>query len=409
MSASLNSPCVSLSPELLRALPKADLHLHLDGSLRLPTLIELAKDRGVRLPARSVAGLKKKVFKERYRNLGEYLHGFAYTCAVLRDAEAVERASYELCLDCQADGVRYAEIRFAPQLNAAPGFGVDEVLAAAARGIARATAEFNQRSEVQSGLEPRFVAGILVCAMRHFSSVYGPRFATMFEAFPDLPQARIAALASEEVVRAAIRARDEQGLPVVGVDLAGQEDGFPAADHQRAFQLAHDAFLGKTVHAGEAYGPESIFQAVTDCYADRIGHGTWLFSSAKVSPEIPRPASYVRRLAQYLADRRITLEVCLSSNLQTLPSLRKMADHPFRRMLRERMSVTLCTDNLLISQTTLTQEYGKAVHHFQLSQKQVKELLVHGFKRAFFPGHYREKRRYVRQIMNYRDQVLAEF
>ncbi len=202
-------------------------------------------------------------------------------------------------------------------------------------------------------------------------------------------------------------ARDDYGLPVVGVDLAGREHGYPADDHVKAFQLAHEAFLGKTVHAGEDYGPESIFQAITSCHADRIGHGTWLFSTDKIMDKrIVNREAYVESLVQYIADKRITIEVCLSSNLQTTPSLKSLSEHPFRKMLDGSLSVSLCTDNRLVSRTSVSLELQKAVDAFNITPKGLGDLLVYGFKRSFFPGPYLEKREYVRKVIDYRDEVM---
>ena len=171
-----------ITAELLRELPKTDLHVHLDGSLRPSTLIELACERKVKLPAMSEAGLYKKVFKESYRDLPEYLQGFAYTTAVLRDAEAIEQVSYELCRDAQAEGVRYMEIRFAPQLCTHDGFDVLDVLKATARGIERAEKEYNRKPAIRSGAEPAFRAGIVVCAMRFFNQ--SRAFFVAFTSYP---------------------------------------------------------------------------------------------------------------------------------------------------------------------------------------------------------------------------------
>ncbi|MBT3340442.1 MAG: adenosine deaminase family protein [Planctomycetes bacterium] len=398
-----------ITRELLEALPKSDLHLHLDGSLRPSTLIELARDRKVKLPAYSEAGLYKKVFKDQYTDLNDYLTGFAYTCAVLRDAESLERAAFELCVDCQNENVLYAEIRFAPQLHTHAGFEILDVLKAVTKGLRRAEKKYNARAAVKKGLEPPFRAGILVCAMRFFTGAFSDTFAAMCNSFSDLPPERLYGLASEALVKASVRARDFHDLPIVGLDLAGAEHGFPAKDHQAAYGLAHDAFLGKTVHAGEAFGPESIFQAITDCHADRIGHGTWLFSKKHIQDrEILDKASYVEKLVQYVADRRLTLEVCLTSNMQTNPSLRSLKQHPFKHMVRERLSTTLCTDNRLISRTTVTDEWVKAVDAFGLSASDVRDQVVYGFKRSFFPGPYREKRAFVRAILDHRDRVFAE-
>ncbi|RLI07558.1 adenosine deaminase family protein [Candidatus Bathyarchaeota archaeon] len=400
--------CVLFTPELIRELPKSDLHVHLDGSMREETLIEMAQKRGVKLPAETPEELRKTVFKARYRSLEEYLRGFAYTCAVLQDSDALERTAYELCVDCQEEGVRYVEIRFAPQLHTGEDRTILTVLSAVARGIERAERAFNSRPGVASGSEPPFHAGIIVCALRFFTPESSHTYAQMFRAFADLPERELFGLASKALVRASIRARDEYGLPVVGVDLAGQEHGYPAKDHVRAYQLAQEAFLGKTVHAGEDYGPESIFQAITECHADRIGHGTWLFNVDQIRDlRIVDRQAYVRRLVQYIADRRITVEVCLTSNLQTIPALRSLQDHPFKKMREARLSATFCTDNRLVSRTTVSREVELAVRAFNLGVKDLGDLLIYGFKRAFFPGPYLEKRAYVRQVIDYHDKVFA--
>jgi adenosine deaminase len=393
---------------IFAALPKSDLHLHLDGSLRLATLIELAGAKGVQLPSMTEEGLLQTVFKRTYRNLPEYLKGFEFTVACLQDPESLERVAYELCLDCRAENVFYVEIRFAPQLHANGSFTVREVLKAVSLGIERAKREINAKPDVKEGRVPRFEAGIIVCALRFFLPVFSAHYRAYFEALSSAPDKTIYALASMELARAAVAAVEEDGLPVVGVDLAGQERGFPAKDHQAAYQFAHEHFLGKTVHAGEDYGPESIFQAITDCHADRIGHGTWLFSQKHIhDPSIGNKKAYIDKLVQYVADRRITLEVCLTSNQQTLPELRDLKKHPFQKMRAARCSVTLCTDNRLVSRTTMTDEVEKAVTTFGLDARALKDVLIYGFKRSFYPGPYAQKRDYVRSVLNHMEDVFA--
>lgn len=403
------NPTASLSRELIAELPKSDLHVHLDGSLRLGTLIELAGERKVTLPSSSPDGLLTTVFKRAYRNLPEYLRGFEFTVACLQDREALERVAYELCMDCRAENVFYVEIRFAPQLHASDDFEVRAVLKAVAAGIHKARAEINRDPRVADGSLPRFEAGIIVCAMRFFLPVFSAHYRAYFEAMRSAPREEIYSLASMELARAAVRAVEEDGLPVVGLDLAGQERGFPAKAHQDAYQLAHDHFLGKTVHAGEDYGPESIFQAITDCHADRIGHGTWLFSARHIQDKsITDRRRYVQNLVRYVADRRITLEVCLTSNQQTIPEFRtELERHPFARMRRERLSVTLCTDNRLVSRTTMTDEVCKAVQTFGLSAAELKDVLIYGFKRSFHTGPYPEKRAYVRSVLDCMEATMA--
>jgi adenosine deaminase len=165
------------------------------------------------------------------------------------------------------------------------------------------------------------------------------------------------------------------------------------------------------VHAGEDYGPESIFQAITDCHADRIGHGTWLLSPAHIQDDSIRDRKgYVQKLVNYVADRRITLEVCLTSNQQTIPEFREdLRKHPFARMRRERLSVTLCTDNRLVSRTTMTAEVQKAVQTFHLDSKELKDLLIYGFKRSFYRGRYSEKRAYVKSVLDIMEAMFANY
>jgi adenosine deaminase len=401
-------PKPSLPRDLIARLPKSDLHLHLDGSLRLETLIELAKARGVKLPSASPEGLLELVFKRAYKNLPEYLKGFEFTVACLQDAEALERAAYELCWDCRRENVYYIEVRFAPQLHVRGDFGVREVLQAVCRGLERAKKEINGTPAVKQGKVPAFEAGVIVCALRFFLPAFSEHYRAYFEALPTAPPEEIYALASLELARAAVRAVEDDGLPVVGFDLAGQERGFPAKDHQAAFQLAHEHFLGKTVHAGEDYGPESIFQAITDCHADRIGHGTWLFSQRHIRDRsITDKRRYVDKIVRYVAERRITLEVCLTSNQQTIPELRDdLRKHPFRRMREARCSITLCTDNRLVSRTTMTDEVDKAVQAFGLEPRALKDVLIYGFKRSFFPGPYPDKRNWVRAVLNHMEDVF---
>ncbi len=399
-----------MDSDLVRRLPKTDLHVHLDGSLRLASVIDLARERKLALPSETPEGLQALVFRPRYASLAEYLEGFRYTVAVLQDQEALERAAFELCEDCQADGVRYVEVRFAPQLHVGPGFEVPAVVRAVDRGLRRASAAFNARPEVAGGHEPPFAAGILLCAMRHFRPEFSAGFRRFFETLPEASEREIHAAASLEVARAAARLRNEEGLLVVGIDLAGQEKGYPAEDHAKAYQIAHEAFLGKTVHAGEDYGPESIFQAIGDLHADRIGHGTWLFDETKItSPRIRDRKRYVENLAEFIADKRITIEVCLTSNQQTVPELSAdLRRHPFAEMRRRRLSTTFCTDNRLVSHTTVSHEIARAVEAFALTPQEVRDSLIYGFKRSFFPGSYLEKRAYVRQAINFANRLLVD-
>ena len=392
---------------LLAQLPKTDLHCHLDGSLRLTTLIELAKEHKVSLPSETEEGLRELVFKDQYRDLPDYLHGFAYTCGVLQDLEAMERVAFELAEDCLAEGVFYLEVRFAPQLHSRKDISVAEVLSAVDRGLERARRDHEQSEPVKQGLVPPFRYGIIACAMRMFTAGFAPYYADLLSVLDPFPAKQVYGAASLALARAVVDARDRLGLPVVAFDLAGAEAGHPASDHQDAYDFCHRHFLKKTVHAGEAYGPESIFQAITKLHADRIGHGTHLYGADMVQVD-EDPHKYVRQLSQYIADRRILLEVCITSNMQTMPELRRVDQHPFGRMVEERLSVSLCTDNRLVSNTTVTRELAQATEAFKLDANELRRVILHGFKRSFYPGSYREKREYVRQVIDTYDRIAAE-
>ena len=394
----------------IEQLPKSDLHLHLDGSLRLETLIELAREQQVELPSNTPEGLRELVFKEHYRDLPEYLQGFKYTVTVLRERESLERAAYELARDNQEEGVCYIEVRFAPQLHLNHQLPMEEIILAVDRGLQRAQREYNREPLVVQGHRPRFEYGLILCALRFFTAGFSPNYLHFFNAHKYSNPRQVYALASLELARAATAIKKSRPeVPIVGFDLAGQEEGYPAGDHWQGYQQAHAHFLGKTVHAGEAYGPESIFQAITELHADRIGHGTWLFDTSRIKdPKIDDPERYVQQLADFIAERRITLEICLTSNLQTLPEIERLENHPFGRMLENKLSTTFCTDNRLVSRTSVTGEILKAVETFRIGASQLKDLIAYGFKRSFFPGPYTEKRDYVRHVLDYYEKLLRE-
>ncbi len=399
-----------ITEEFLRAAPKSDLHVHLDGSLRLSTLIELAQERGIELPSTTEEGLLELVFRERYPSLSDYLKGFALTTAVMQDEESLERIAYEFIQDNFQEGVRYVEPRFAPQLHVNRDLKIADVLLAVNRGLRRATEEINASPAIRGGAEPKMAYGLIMCAMRMFGPDFSDYYRQIFEVHAYTPRKEVLRMASVELARAAVEARDRYGVPIAGFDLAGQENGYPARDHKAAYEFAHANFLKKTVHAGEAYGPESIFQAISELHADRIGHGYHLFSPWMIEdPDIADRQSYVRNLAEYIADRRITLEVCLTSNLQTMPQLRSVADHAFRDMWAKRLSIAICTDNRLVSRTTVTRELQLAIEHFKLTSKDVRHLVTYGFKRSFFPGSYIEKRAYVRQMIDYYEAMERKY
>ncbi len=394
---------------LLSRLPKTDLHVHLDGSLRLESLIELAKQEGITLPSDTPEGLKETVFKAEYRDLGEYLQGFAYTCGVMQTIEALHRVAYELAWDNIQEGVRYIEVRFAPFLHTAKGLSLQQILEAVCGGLQQAKEEYNAEEQIRSGEQPPFHFGIIVCALRMFNEHIPGWYGNFRKMFTQTKEKDIFGLASLELVKEAVRCRDALNLPIVGFDLAGQEDGYPAKHHKLAFEYAHQHFLMKTVHAGEAFGPESIFEAINFSYADRLGHGYHLFSPDKIrTKKVKDKEAYVESLIRYVSNRRLTIEVCISSNMQTNPEITSIADHHFGKMLAHKMSVSLCTDNRLVSHTTVTDEYALALEHFEFTPKLLRDIITYGFKRSFFFGTYLEKRVYVRQCIDYFDKVWAE-
>lgn len=395
---------MKITPELIRQAPKTDLHLHLDGSLRIPTLIELAQEANLTMPSYTENGLREIVFKEKYADLPEYLKGFRYTVGVLQSEENLERAAYELAQDNLEEGVRYIEVRFAPQLHLHDDLTIDRVLQAVNRGLDRAKQAFNR-----TGPKIPFEYGIIACAMRRFNSFMSPYFSNLLKVMQHAKDKEIFAAASLELVRASIKLIREDGLPIVGFDLAGEEAGFPAIVHREAFQQAHRHFLKATVHAGEAYGPESIFQAITECYAKRIGHGTFLFATDKIQDErIADPQRYVDGLVDFIASQRIALEVCPTSNLQTIPMMQNdLGNHSLGRMLQEEMAVTICTDNRLVSRTTVCKELQLVTDTFDLTEKQFRDIILAGFKGSFYPGPYKQKREYVRKVIEKIDGLLA--
>jgi adenosine deaminase len=400
------------SDDFLFDIPKSDLHLHLDGSLRIPSLIEMAKSTNTELPSQTEEGLRNTVFKDSYGSLGEYLTGFKYTCGVLRDLENMERAAYELACDNIAENVFYIEVRFAPQLlmDTRKGITIDKVLTAVNKGLETAQKEHNNKADVKNGGIPEFHYGIINCAMRMFGPKgFSPYYTNFFNVMKYFKPMQVISLAAMELARASVRMRDELGLPIVGIDLAGQEEGYPAHHFAEVYQYAHKHFMHKTVHAGEAYGAESIFQAITDCYADRIGHGYSLFMpDLIVDPEIQNKEEYINDLATYIADKRVVIEVCLTSNMQTNPRLKDIKEHKFKDMLENRMATTLCTDNRLVSNTTVTKEYRLAVDNFEVPLKRLKDIVAYGYKKSFYPGSYVQKRQYAKVTMQYFDKVATK-
>ncbi|MFW6291980.1 MAG: adenosine deaminase family protein [Spirochaetota bacterium] len=394
-------------PEFIKAIPKNDLHVHLDGSLRLKTLIDLARDQKVELPSYTPEGLRETVFKSSYTDLNEYLRGFAYTCRVMQDEESLERIAYELALDNIDEGVRYVEVRFAPQLHISDLMSFEQVMRSVDKGLRRARDEYNRGLEDH---EPPFEYGIIVTAMRFFTPKFSAYYSDLARVHRYSSDDELIRMASLELAKASVKLRNETDVQVIAFDLAGSEYGYPASAHQDAYDFVHSNFMKKTVHAGEAYGPESIFQAITKIHADRIGHGLRLFRADMVySEDVADPERYVANLANYIADKRITVEVCLTSNLQTCPDIETIADHSLGQMLDMNFSLSICTDNRLVSDTTVTREIELAIEGFDIQPKQLKNIMIYGFKRSFFYRPYSEKRQWVRQITNYYEQLERKY
>jgi adenosine deaminase len=326
----------ALSVDLLRRIPKAELHCHLDGSVRPTTLLELGREYGVTMPAATPEALAHHMYVRDARHLEDYLTRFDVTLAVMQTASALERITYELAADAAADGVRYIEVRYSPVLNQAGGLSLDETIDAPLRGLARA--------ERDHGI----IGRLIVCALRH------------------LP-----ATTSLELSRLAVA---HEGRGVVGFDLAGGEAGHPASVHRAAFTHAHDHGMSCTCHAGEGAGAESIADAVHQCGAQRIGHATHLVDDPRLMDE--------------LAEKGIGIEACLTSNVQTRAA-RDYESHPVRAYFDRGMRVTLNTDNRLMSGVTLVDEYAHAAHSLHFSLAELCVLARNGFESAFLPDDQR--------------------
>jgi adenosine deaminase len=395
------------SQDFIRAIPKSDLHVHLDGSLRLSSLIELAKERKVALPSFTEEGMNALVFKDSYKDLNEYLSGFTWTLTVMQDPEGLERASYELALDSWAEGVRYLEVRFAPQLHMSPSFPFEAVMRAVDTGLRRAREAVNATCGPD---EPPFDYGIIVCAMRFFDENFSEYYRNLCRVLSYSSQQEVIQAASLELAKAGVRLRKDTDIQIVGFDLAGSEYGYPASAHEESYDYVHKNFMRKTVHAGEAYGPESIFQAIAKLHADRIGHGLHLFDEAMIfSGSVQDKQAYIENLVNYIAENRTTIEVCLTSNMQTSPALTAIEEHSLRQMLAHKLSVSFCTDNRLVSHTCVTRELTLALENFSIPPDQLKDIIIYGFKRSFYYRPYTEKRKWVRQLIDYYESIEKKF
>ena len=330
---------MTLLKEQIQALPKAELHCHLDGSLRISTILELAENQGVKLPVQNESNLADLLFVEnKVQNLEEYLQRFEITLSVMQTAESLQRCTYELIEDAAKENIRYIEIRYSPILHTKDGMTMNESVEAVKYGLEKGGEDFGIHS------------GIIICGIRNIS----PKI-------------------SLQLAEVAVSYKDKG---VVGFDLAGAEENFPAKDHMEAFYFILNNNLNVTIHAGEAFGPSSIHQAIHYCGAHRIGHGTRLRENED--------------LMNYVQDHRITLEVCLTSNWHTR-SVPSLEEHPFKYYYDRDIRVTLNTDNRLMSDTTLTKEFHLAHELFNLSLHDFRQLTITAMKSSFLPHDKRKK------------------
>jgi adenosine deaminase len=315
---------------LLRRLPKAELHCHLDGSVRPATLLELGREHHVAMPVNDVDGLRDFMIVRDARNLEDYLNRFDITLSVMQTADSLERIAYELAEDAAAEGVRYIEMRYSPVLNTRHDLSLGEAVEAPLKGLERALRDHG------------ITARLIICALRNLP--------------PGI---------SMELAHLAVAYKDRG---VAGFDLAGGERGHPADVHAGAFAYAREHGLACTCHAGEGAGAESVREAVYACGAHRLGHATHL---------IEDPA-----LTEYVTEKGIALEICLTSNVQTRAATSYEA-HPLRRYFDAGANVVLNTDNRLMSGTTLTDEYVHAAQHLDFSFDELCTVALNGFQSAF--------------------------
>jgi len=330
-----------LTLDEIRAVPKVLLHDHLDGGLRPQTVLELARETGYTdLPGDNVEELTRKLTEGAHRgHLEIYLDAFRHTVAVMQTADALRRVAAECAEDLAADGVVYAEVRFAPELHTQRGLSLDEVVQAVLEGFREGSRE-----------RPIRVYALLT-AMR-------------------------TAAMSLEIAELAVRHRDDG---VVGFDIAGAEAGWPPSRHLDAFQYVKRENFHITIHAGEAFGLPSIWEAVQYCGTERLGHGVRIADDIQISAE---GSVRLGRLAAYIRDRRIPLEMCPTSNVQT-GAARSIADHPLRLLRQLSFRVTVNTDNRLMSQVTLSSEFHRLATEFGYGWSDIEWLTINAMKSAF--------------------------
>jgi adenosine deaminase len=324
---------MEIDHKIIKAMPKTDLHVHLDGSVRLPTLVELADKYQVDLPTKNLKELKKILIPGLHcKSLEDYLRPFDIILPVLQYEEALSRVAFELAEDGARENVWYMEVRFSPVLHAKKGLKLTTIIDSVLDGLKKAEKKYDIKT------------GVIVCGMRNISPDTSISLADISVAY--------------------------KNRGVVGFDLAGIEESYPAKHHREAFYRILNNNINCTAHAGEAYGPESIHQAIHYCGAHRIGHGTRLLEDGD--------------LLNYVNDHRIPLEICLTSNIQT-KAASSFSKHPIKFYYDFGLRISINTDNRLISNTTVSRELGLAVKYAVLNINDLKTIIVSGFKSAFLP------------------------
>ena len=337
---------MKFTPDLIKRLPKAELHCHLDGSIRLDTLLNLALEQSIELPSNDKKMLESIItIGNNIVTLEEYLKRFDMILSILQIPDALTIIAYELAMDSWEDGVRYLEVRYCPKLHVENGMTLSDTVEAVKLGL--------KQAEKECGI----ITGIIICSLRNMPFSH-----------------------SLELSKLAVKYKDNG---VVGFDLAGIEENFPAKKHKEAFYLILNNNINTTIHAGEAFGPTSIHQAIHICGAHRIGHGTRVYEDVD--------------LLNYINNHRIPLEICLTSNIHT-KTVSSMSKHPFKYYIDERIRVTLNTDNRLISNTTLSNEYKIAINNFNLDESEIRTIIINGFKSTF--QSHNERRKLIRNIVN---------
>ena len=343
---------MEFTTEIIKKLPKAELHCHLDGSLRIDTILRLALEQGVELPSNNKSTLESILaIKNNIGSLEAYLKKFDIILSILQTPDALTIVSYELAMDCWKDGIRYLEVRYCPELHTKSGMTLSDTVKAVKSGL--------EKAEKKCGI----ITGIIICSLRNMPPSH-----------------------SLELSKLAVKYKNNG---IVGFDLAGIEENFPAKKHKEAFYLILNNNINTTIHAGEAFGPQSIHQAIHICGAHRIGHGTRVYEDID--------------LLNYINDHRIPLEICLTSNVHT-KSVSSISKHPFKYYINEKVRVTLNTDNRLISNTSLSNEYEIAINNFNLNENEIRTIIINGFKSAFLP--HNQRRELIRKVV---DELESEF